>query len=481
MKKIVIFMITALAIFTGCGSSGGGSSKEDEENKIKLIAESEIKTNKEITSNVLKAVLEKDGKEIELKFEDSVKENVGTENEKICISQSVAFRVAQLATQAWSDGVFRSYEISKIRTGWSTEGIYEFFSNDETGKMKISRDKLLIEGKNGGSATDVKNLTVNDCWYEITFTNGAVLTFTATEGENGVFTTNFLPLRIKQQNGDTTVKTELAAERVKVESNLKNVPFNRINMAKGKNNSIVIPKAVPTYPAQDAADISTITDIIIKWNYSVAVAGYTFDIYTGESADKLTLFSSVTGKKQLTVTKLTFESNKKYYWKVVTKDTNGNSSESDTYSFATKKLSTNYSIVTTMVKAKDTKAAYVEEETYDKTLSKIYDSGYNIIGYYLTTTPYGDDIRGYAGPCPVLVTANIDKKITSVELMTGLAIYKETPSYIQRMTDAGFFRKWNGTDIKTSGELNVDTVAGSTLTSRAVINNIKRRVALLKE
>ena len=27
MKKIIIFMITALAIFTGCGSSGGDGSK----------------------------------------------------------------------------------------------------------------------------------------------------------------------------------------------------------------------------------------------------------------------------------------------------------------------------------------------------------------------------------------------------------------------------------------------------------------------
>ncbi len=372
MKKIIIFMIMALAIFTGCGSSGGEGSK------------------------------------------------------------TVTRAVSGVSPSDSATGI----TVSPLNIKWTSEGmnspIYSLYLGETKDSMAVAGEN--ISGTEYTITTTLKNSTTYYWKVAATDVDGTV------ESSVMQFT--------------TVSKDEVVS---------------------------VIPKAVPSYPAQDAADISTTADIIIKWNYSLAVTGYTFDIYTGESADKLALFSSVTGKKQLTVTKLTLESNKKYYWKVITKDTNGNSSESDIYSFTTKKLSTDYSVVATMVKAKDTKATSIEEQTYDKNLSKIYDSSYNTIGYYLTTTPYGDDIKGYAGSCPVLVTTDIEKKITSIQLMTGLSIYKETPSYVQRVIDAGFFNKWNGTDITTAGELKVDTVAGSTLTSRAVINNIKRRVGLLSK
>lgn len=241
-----------------------------------------------------------------------------------------------------------------------------------------------------------------------------------------------------------------------------------------------IPKAVLVYPGNNENDINSISDIIMKWNYSTAVSGYTFEVHIGETRDNLSKIDSVTGKKQYTLSRFGLQSNKKYYWKIITKDTKGNEATSEIYSFNTIKLSTDYSLITTMLKTANSSVVSVEQEVYDSRLSKIYGADSSVIGYYTATTPYGDDIKGYAGACPVLIVTDKDMKIKSVELMTKLGIYKETSSYVQRVIDAGFFNKWNGRGIKEAATLNVDTIAGSTLTSRAVLNNVKRRAALIK-
>lgn len=121
-----------------------------------------------------------------LDFKKAVTENEGTAKEKLCMCQSISYRVSQLAAQAWPDGVFRTYDVQCIRTGWNTPGPYEFFSdremNGEIGDLEIPANKIVVEQLNGDAARPPMSLTDNDGWFEITFNDGRVLMVNMNEG-----------------------------------------------------------------------------------------------------------------------------------------------------------------------------------------------------------------------------------------------------------------------------------------------------------
>jgi hypothetical protein len=231
--KIVLLSIMVFSIF-GCSSD----SDDSHESFLRDLSSVNIET--QISSDILKVKKEEDGDTIELLYEESVTENAGSENEKKCLCQGVAFRVSQIASQVWSDGIFRTYEIEEIRTGWNTDGPYEFFSdeehNGEIGDLEIPAEKIVIDGFAGATVTSGKNLTIEDSWYEITFVNGEKLMLRGTMGEAGIYTEEFLELRSKVKNGDTTVVPQMQEERKKVERNLGILPFDRIVIVSDEQN-----------------------------------------------------------------------------------------------------------------------------------------------------------------------------------------------------------------------------------------------------
>lgn len=219
LKIKILFLILLLLLSLGC------VSKPQEETE-----EKELNTN--ITNQILKVKKSIDDEVIELKFTDTVIENAGTVNEQICLCMSVGFRIAQIASQYWNDGIFKTYEIKKIKTGWNTEGVWELFSNkvikEKEGVLGILEEKINIEKKDGSVATAGKNLTKEDAWYEIVFTNSEVIRFSWSEGEEQVYPFGFLALRSAVKNGDQTKKQEMQTLRKLAVDNLSNIPFDRI-------------------------------------------------------------------------------------------------------------------------------------------------------------------------------------------------------------------------------------------------------------
>lgn len=157
-----------------------------------------------VSNDELKVQKTPDGPVETLVFAEAVTEHEGTDEEKKCMCQSVCFRVAQLASQVWEDGVFRTYEVERIRTGWNTGGPWEFFSdqemNGEIGDLEMPSAKIVVEKPDGSAATPRKELDLEDNWYEIRFANGQVLLLRVKEG--GVFPEEFMALRSKFKGGD---------------------------------------------------------------------------------------------------------------------------------------------------------------------------------------------------------------------------------------------------------------------------------------
>ena len=186
-QKITLGILISVVFFMGCSNPGP--------KKGLLSANDRVAFTNIVESNKLRVLKRTDGNTETLNLEDSIVENKGTKTENKCLCQAVCFRVSQLAAQAWEDGVFRTYEIKRIRTGWNTLGPYEFFSdrelNGEIGDLEIPAEKIVIEKRNGDKATSPNKLTIQDSWYEITFTNDLVLFLQVKEGENGVYPAGF--------------------------------------------------------------------------------------------------------------------------------------------------------------------------------------------------------------------------------------------------------------------------------------------------
>ncbi|MGL5013846.1 MAG: FMN-binding protein [Bacteroidales bacterium] len=101
--------------------------------------------------------------------------------------------------------------------------------------------------------------------------------------------------------------------------------------------------------------------------------------------------------------------------------------------------------------------------------NSIIDNKGKEVGYLFNSQEYGSDIWGYYEDVPTIVVTDKSHKIVKVAVVNSF----ETPSYLNKIYRSGFFKRWNGTDIKDASKRSVDVVTGATLTSEAVIENIK--------
>ena len=89
----------------------------------------------------------------------------------------------------------------------------------------------------------------------------------------------------------------------------------------------------------------------------------------------------------------------------------------------------------------------------------------------VNTTSLAQDVLGYMGPTPLLITIS-KGKVTKVEPLPN----DETPRYIQFVTEDGLFERWDGMSLKEAAEADVDATTGATMTSKAVMENVRRGV-----
>ena len=101
--------------------------------------------------------------------------------------------------------------------------------------------------------------------------------------------------------------------------------------------------------------------------------------------------------------------------------------------------------------------------------TEVYDANNKLLGYAVYSKPASNGIRGYAGETPVLIALSTKKIILGVWLLGNV----ETPRYLQRVEEAGFYKNWNGLSVKKALKKEVDAVSGATFTSKAVAASVR--------
>lgn len=95
--------------------------------------------------------------------------------------------------------------------------------------------------------------------------------------------------------------------------------------------------------------------------------------------------------------------------------------------------------------------------------------------YTVNTTTLSENVKGYNGPTPLIVTIENDK-IVKVEALEN----SETPGFFKRMTEGGMLDRWNGMSVDDALNAKVDVVAGATFSSTAVIENVRLALTYYK-
>ena len=117
------------------------------------------------------------------------------------------------------------------------------------------------------------------------------------------------------------------------------------------------------------------------------------------------------------------------------------------------------------------KAAYVEltgTATYD-----VKNDKGKVIGTVLLSSPYSDDIKGFNGPTPLQIAMDEKGKIIEIRVLEN----DETPSFLNRVIQAGFLNSWNGLTAEEALNKEVDAVSGATFSSKGIQKSLKARLS----
>ncbi len=120
------------------------------------------------------------------------------------------------------------------------------------------------------------------------------------------------------------------------------------------------------------------------------------------------------------------------------------------------------------------KAAYVEL-TAEATYAVKNDKG-KVIGTVLLSSPYSDEIKGFNGPTPLQIALDGSGKIIEIRVLKN----NETPSFLNRVLDAGFLNSWNGLTVEEALNKEVDAVSGATYSSNGIQKSLKARLQVVK-
>lgn len=93
----------------------------------------------------------------------------------------------------------------------------------------------------------------------------------------------------------------------------------------------------------------------------------------------------------------------------------------------------------------------------------------------INTTEICKDVVGYAGPVPVEIVV-VNDTVKSVTPLKN----RETPRYIKRIKDSGFFDSWTGLEVEDALEKKVDAVTRATYSSKALKENVRQGLATYK-
>lgn len=111
-------------------------------------------------------------------------------------------------------------------------------------------------------------------------------------------------------------------------------------------------------------------------------------------------------------------------------------------------------------------AKYIKKDGVKKI---IFDANKEQLGYVVYSKPASDTIKGYADQTPLMVAFSMKDRVVSVVLLDNL----ETPSFLNKVLQAGLLDSWNGMKAKKAAKKKVDTVSGATYSSKSIIETFQ--------
>ena len=104
---------------------------------------------------------------------------------------------------------------------------------------------------------------------------------------------------------------------------------------------------------------------------------------------------------------------------------------------------------------------------------QVFDSKNKPLGYFLTTSPETDHLKGYSGPTNLALALNQTGKLTDAKIIHSA----DTPDHVDSVIeDEQFWQAHLGLYLGSPGSPQIDAVSGSTLTSSAISRSIIERL-----
>ena len=114
----------------------------------------------------------------------------------------------------------------------------------------------------------------------------------------------------------------------------------------------------------------------------------------------------------------------------------------------------------------------VKTKAIDTAFYEVKDAQGQKLGTVLFSSPYSDNIKGFNGPTPLLITLDANGHIKNVVLLEN----EETPHFARHVAEAGLYEAWNGLTVEEALNKEVDAVTGATYTSNGVKKSLTARL-----
>ncbi len=131
------------------------------------------------------------------------------------------------------------------------------------------------------------------------------------------------------------------------------------------------------------------------------------------------------------------------------------------------------------VSIEDAKELFSKTDKIENVGSEInvYNSQNELIGILLNSTPYSNNIIGYASSVPVLIGLSVDEKIVGSKLLKNF----ESPEYVDHIKKSSLLTTWDSKNILDAVSHKVDAISGATETSEAIIKSVHARLSIYKK
>ena len=93
--------------------------------------------------------------------------------------------------------------------------------------------------------------------------------------------------------------------------------------------------------------------------------------------------------------------------------------------------------------------------------------------YIINTSAFSEGIYGFAGPVPMYIYLDSDRKVKGILLQEN----SETPDFIESVKDNGIISQWIGKSSSDISSFKPDALSGATITSNAINNSIKQSLS----